>query len=235
MSAPIPDIPVAVLWRETAQRADALPGFDRARGHRLPDAVTPRATAFVRRLATALVEEELEACHGALRARLGYKRRQLRVTIDADAAAIATPDFELHFVVLQDPEDPARVLLRRMIQGVQTPSVLGSAGFAEVFGGLFGGGFDGLDLSAWQRIDVAGLIDALEDREPPGWALDYGYEASALTLTHPQVALTVHVTSDRIRLVGDQPQGAPVLLKAAEAALTAMGGHDALGALALDH
>ncbi len=224
MPAPSPASPLPVLWRETFRRADALPGFDRRRGHRVPDSVSSGATAFVRRLAAEEVKQEIEACHAALRTKLGYKRRQLRVTVQAEGASIITPDFEFHLVVEQDPGDPGGACLRRTIQGVRTRAILASPAFAQAFGS----GFDGLDLTVGQHIDVAGLIDAIETREPPGWTLDYGYEAKSLTLTSPQLPLAVHVTPARVRLVGERPQGAPLLLEAADAAVSAMGGHEAL-------
>lgn len=230
MSAPSSAIPLAILWRESSRRANALPGFDKKRGHRVPDAVSAGATAFVRRLVAEEVEQEIEACHAALRAKLAYKRRQLRVSVDADGAAIVTPDFEFHLIVEQDPEDPSRARMRRTIQGVKTPSVLASPSFADAFGS----GFDGVDLSVGQRIDVAALIDAIEERDPPGWTLDYGYEAKSLTLTSPSMPLAVQVTPERVRLLGERPQEASLLLEAAEAAVTAMGGHEVLIAPALD-
>lgn len=230
MPAPSPAMSLPVLWRETSRRADALPGFDKRRGHRVPDSVSTGATAFVRRLAAKEVEQEIEACHVALRTKLGYKRRQLHVAVDADGASIVTPDFEFHLVVGQDPGNPGRVRLRRTIQGVQTPVILASPAFAEAFGS----GFDGLDLPVGRRIDVAGLIDAIEERDPPGWTLDYGYEARRLTLTSPHMPLAVEVTAERVRLVGERPHGAAQLLEAAAAAVSVMGGHEALGELALD-
>jgi len=230
MPRPSPAVLLPVLWRESCRRADALPGFEKRRGHRVPDSLSPGATAFVRRLSAEEVEREIEACHAALRAKLGYKRRQLSVTVHADGASILTPDFEFHLVVEQDPEDPGRVCLRRTIQGAQTPAILASPSFAEAFGS----GFDGLDLSVAQRIDVAGLIDAIEEREPAGWTLDYGYEARSLKLTSPRMPLAVHVTAERVRLVGARPQAASLLLEAADAAVSAMGGYEALGALTLD-
>ena len=220
MRAPSAPVPSAVLWRESAPRVDALPGFDRKRGHRVPDAVTTRATAFVRALAEPDVAAEVETCFAALRAQLGYKRRQLRVTLAPDGAAIATPDFEYHLVVAQDADDPGRARVRRTIQGVQRPDVLDTPAFAAVFEA----GFDGLDLPVATRLDVAALIDDLEEREPPGWTLEYGVAATDLRLAHPQVPLGVHVTPERVRLAGERPLAAGPLLEAARAAVEAMGG-----------
>ena len=67
---PATTTPIAVLWRETVQRVDALPAFDRKRGHRVPDEVSNGATAFVRRLAAGDVAREIEDCFQALRAHL---------------------------------------------------------------------------------------------------------------------------------------------------------------------
>ena len=221
---PATTTPIAVLWRETVQRVDALPAFDRKRGHRVPDELSNGATAFVRRLAAGDVAREIEDCFQALRTQLGYKRRQLRVTLESDAAAIATPDFEFHLVVCQDPEAPGHARVRRTIEHVTSPQVVAAPAFAQAFAD----GFDGLDLTVGPRIDVGALIDRLEDEEPPGWTLDYGFEASALRLAHPDIPLAVDVTADRVRLVGPRPQPPALLLEAAEAALTAMGGHEAL-------
>lgn len=216
--------PIAVLWRETAPRVETLPGFDRKRGHRVPDAVSSGSTAFVRRLAEPEVAREIETCFKALRTGLGYKRRQLRVTLAPDAAAIATPDFEFHLVVQQAADDPGRACFRRTIERVSAPQVVADPAFAQAFAD----GFDGLDLTVGPRIDVGALIDRLEEQEPPGWTLDYGFEATSLRLAHPDLPLAVDVTADRIRLVGPRPQPPALLLEAAEAALAAMGGHEAL-------
>ena len=222
--------PQAVLWRETTARADAIDGFDRKRGHRIPDKHEAQATRFFRQLAEAEVAREIEERYATLRKTLGYKRRQLQVTLALEAAAIATPDFEFHLEVVQDPDDAARARFRRTIQGVATPDVVCSPAFATAFGD----GFDGLDLRLEGRIDVEALIDHLEDHEPDGWSLDYGHEATALRLAHPELPLTVHVTGERIRLEGPRPQAPSLLLEAADAALAAMGGAEGIGALALD-
>lgn len=225
-----PSDPRAVLWRETSVRADAIAGFDRKRGHRVPEGISARATAFLRTLAAPDVAREIEDRFTALRRGLGYKRRQLEVTLAPEAAAIATPDFEFHLVVAQDPHDPACARFRRTIQGVRAPSVVASPAFA----GAFADGFDGLDLALEGRIDVEALIDHLEDHEPPGWSLDYGHQATTLRLAHPALPLAVHVTPERVRLAGPRPQAPEVLLAAADAVLGALGGAEGIGALALD-
>jgi hypothetical protein len=230
MPSPPSSAELAVLWSQSTQRADAFAGFDKKRGHRMPDEHAAGAVAFYRRLAEGDVAREIEERFAALRAHLGYKRRQLQVTVGDDAAAIATPDFEFHLVVGQDPVDPRRVLFRRTIQGVRTPSILQASAFMQ----FFGAGFDGLDLGVAAPIEVGDLIDDLEEREPPGWTLEYGHAATSLILRHPDLPLSVHVTSSRFRLAAPRPLSADVLLEAADAALATIGGSGVLGAAAFD-
>ena len=223
-------VPHAELWRETTLRADAITGFDKKRGHRVPDEHSSEARRFLRELAEADVAHEIEEAFTAIRGQLGYKRRQLDVTVAPEAAAIATPDFELHVVVDQDPEHAGRACFRRTIQGVVSADVVASPAFASVFAP----GFDGLDLRLGGRIDVEALIDHIEDHEPPGWTLEYGHEATSLRLAHPELPVRVHITADRIRLEGPKKESASVLMDAAEAALAAMGGAEGIQALALE-
>jgi len=216
------------LWSETSVRADQFAAFDKKYGHRVPDAVTPRATAFLQRLAADDIAEELKAVYGKLRTHFRYRRKDLELTQDPDAAAIATPDFDFVITIGQRASGPGAACVRRDVINLRSPEVLSRPGFDAVFGASF----DGLDLQLDTRLDVEALIDHLEEAEPAGWTLDYEPAATFVELRHAAGGLAITIHERVIRLTPPKPLQGAALVSAVDAALGALDAGAALAAAA---
>jgi hypothetical protein len=140
-----------------------LSGFDKKR-HTVPTAATPAAAAFLGKLCAESLREECEAFFQRARVALGYKRREISLTIEGGAALLEARDFTLEWEYSVAPEAPAEWILTRTLRNVRNSEFLRLA----EFGGLFTGatGFGALEFWLEKPVRVEDVIDTVEALSP---------------------------------------------------------------------
>jgi hypothetical protein len=178
-------------------RVKELRGF--AKGHAVPDRASAAARKFIARLAADDIQADLEKTYQSLRESYGFKRRQLESSHADGNGVIRTPRFVYSISVACDPGDAAVVVWRREISSLRDPLVVRSPEFHDVFGTQF----SSLVFEFSEPIDVAELVDRLEEEERPGVKLSCASDASWCEIAVKGFHNAIRV--DRTNLIIDGP------------------------------
>lgn len=189
------------LVRQQAGRIRDLKGF--RKGHQIPSDVSEHTQSFVGRIAQDDLRLDLDERFDEFRRLLKFRRVEIHVTDPAAGVGqISTPWFDYHFSVIHDADDPAAVIWRRQLSEFRQIDKLDSAELTSVFGSTF----DTVELSPPVAIDIAALIDQIEDEADDRVNLNYDRQASWCSVSIQGIAGEMRFTSDRIALVIHQAQ-----------------------------
>lgn len=196
----------------------------------LPTNAGASSRKFVARIADPDVRADLNAVFETAREHLGYKRKDVEVTTGPDGTGtVRTPDFEYTVTAALDADDPSKVAWVREVGQFADPGFVRGPGFDAVFGKLF----DQLAFEFAKPVDVAVLVDRLEDRPPKGAKLQVDSDGASCDITLAGFAGRVTVTRQSLVVRGrggksagllDQflaflsavgPLGEPLMLRAA--------------------
>jgi hypothetical protein len=180
----------------------SLGGF-RKSVHAAPADVTASSREWVARLAEPDLAKELEETVARLREHLRYKRRDVRADGPAEgAASILTPDFSYHLTAHQHDAQPDRAVIRRTLSEITSPQVLGRTELANAFPTAFGSLIQPFE----QPADVATLVDALEEVEPPAITkLDYPTDLACCTIKLASFDGVVRIDREALTVTGPGP------------------------------
>lgn len=202
-------LPAVLLVRTRRSRVRDLKGYRKS--HQLPTEYNDHTAAFIARIAADDLAEHLEHRFSDFRRQLKCRRTDLIVTEpEAGLAAITTPWFEYQIRATLAPDNPAEVVWRWQLADLHSAERIDSPEIASLFQGFF----DTVELTPAMSIDVAELIDRMEDLRPAGVLLDYDRQATwcSLQLTAASAALTV--TSDLLSFTIASPPAPATLLQA---------------------
>ena len=168
-----------VVYRtESGGRVKELSGFRKS--FQLPEVASPSARKFIAKCATDDLREDLNRLYESAREHLGYKRKDIDTSIDAEGFGnLRTPDFEYTIRLTLDKDNPTQVTWRREVGAFSDPGFLRGPGFQSLFGRLF----DQLVFEFDQPVDVEAWIDRLEDKPQPGLKLHVESDGSACEIT----------------------------------------------------
>ena len=146
----------------------------------VPTNAGPSSRKFVARIADPDVRADLDAVFDAAREYIGYKRKDVEVTTGPDGTGtIRTPDFEYTVTAALDAEDPSKVTWIREVGQFADPGFVRGPGFDAVLGKLF----DQLVFEFARPVDVASLVDRLEDRPPKGAKVQVASDGTSCDVT----------------------------------------------------
>jgi hypothetical protein len=176
----INQLPLHHLFLQGGRRlpVKSLSGFNKAAGHREPDAAGEECDAFLQLIGAAEVEKEGEALFRLIRQEFDYRRRDLRASAIPGAFTLITPDFTLRLWIEGDRESPNQAIIQREITELKSAELIQSAAFANAFSTSI----SRLCLTPTKRIEVEELIDRLEENSEWRKGLDYPPDASRLSL-----------------------------------------------------
>jgi hypothetical protein len=203
------DFDNVTLVREQRSRVRDLKGYRRT--HRVPTEVNDHANNFVARIAVEDLSEDLDARFAAFRKLLKFKRIDLEVQEpEGGTGIIVTPWFDYQISASLAPDDASEVLWRRQIASFRRPQELFSPAFSLVFGHLF----DTVELIPPSAIDLAELIDRIEERNIATISLEYDRNATWCQISLQGISGEMRLTPDRVSLVVAEPQPPSRLLEA---------------------
>lgn len=134
-----------------------LRGF--AKGHEVPSRSNAAAKKFIARLAADEIKEDLDRIFQAVRDAFGFKRKELEASSEGGSGYLRTPRFEYRIHVEQDPADPTTIFWHREIAALENLNLIAMPEFRAAFGPVF----DILVLEFRKSIDIAKLIDRVEE------------------------------------------------------------------------
>ena len=195
-----------VFRSETTGRVKDLAGFRKT--HTVPDRANDWARKYVNRVAQPDIKADLDATFEQLREAFGYKRKDLDASAERDGLGfIRTPDFEYTVGVEVNPADPGEVVWRREVGRLTDPALVRSEGFAAVFGTVF----DRLVFEFAEPVDVAGLVDRIEESPPEGVKVTVASGSDAAELRLAGFAGRVTVTPRAVEVEGRAGSSAGLL------------------------
>jgi hypothetical protein len=175
----------------------SLPGFQKGR-HTLPSAVTPATTAFLAKLCEAELTGQAESFFQRAREALGYKRREISLSVASPTAVLTAKDFSLELAYSLESSDPARYLVTHTLRDLRRAEFARRPEFDAVFAGLF----TELTFTLKKGIRVEAVIDLVEALDADaGLAVAYPSDCSDCTLTVPGVSAEVRCTGASLDLV----------------------------------
>ena len=179
-----------------------LSGFNKKKGHFVPEAVTGASQSFVEDISREEVTERFNTVFNRIRNSMSYKRRDVK----AEDGSIITPDFEFSITCEQDKDEPGTALLTSRLTNI-APTIVEDDAFNTVFGDFF----DELTFEFNKRIDIKALIDRLEDVEKV--ELDYPPDCSYCDIEIDGYPSTLQVTRDSLTVQTVKPQSPKLLLQ----------------------
>lgn len=191
---------------ETSGRVKDLRGF--TKGHSVPDYDAAVADKFVARIAAEDLKADIDSTYAAIRESFDFKRKDVEASFADGAGVIHTPKFDYSISVRMDREDSIRVLWRREIGTLSDPSIVKSPEFQQSFGTLF----DTLVFEFLSPVDVATLVDEIEDAEVEGIKVRCSSDASTCEIAIANFRGAICVDERSLRIEGRSTPTASLLL-----------------------
>lgn len=174
----------------------AFGGFKKGH-HTLPDAANATTNAFLGRLCGAEIEATAEALFQEVRTGLGYKRKDLSLTVTSPLAVLSAKDFTLEILYELDEAAPANYAITQTLLDLRD----GDLARTEAFNTIFARSFSELSFTLRKGVRVEAVIDAIEAMEEGDLSVDYPSDCSECTVRVPEVAAQVRCTGGSIDLV----------------------------------
>lgn len=193
----------ALLRDVTTLDIASLSGFKK-RFHHVPDHVSSSTEDFVVSVSKAEIEKEMKEVFDSIKENLKYKRRE----VTAEAGRIITPDFEYAVYATQNEDDPTEALIIEELVNIK-PLIVGKPEFNEVFDGRFSEVVFQFD----SEVDVAALIDQLEEAGRKDVELKYDHTATWCELSVEDSELSVRMEPDELTVISERRQSPRELIE----------------------
>lgn len=153
---------IAFVGRSGGQ-VKTLGGFRKGH-HTIPDTANAVTNAFLGKICAAELAEEAERLFQAVRDGLGYKRKDIALSLTAPLATLTAKDFTVDIGYALDEREPTRYSVTTTLRELR------GADFArrEEFTRLFPGAFSEICFSLVKGARVEAVIDAIEALDGEG-------------------------------------------------------------------
>ncbi|TYT74389.1 caspase family protein [Desulfobotulus mexicanus] len=118
------DIKEAYLRNEDSAPIKYLPGFQKKKGHFIPDNHSSKVSEFIQRLLTEDIKSESKIVYDRAKSILGLKRKEISRDTYEGSANVDCDLFRMEWDSEQNPLDPSEYLLSRIVKLRVPPSQL---------------------------------------------------------------------------------------------------------------
>lgn len=185
----------------------ALSGF-RKGFHTVPDAANDVTQAFLGKICADELAGEAEALFQAVRAGLGYKRKDLALEVAGGMALLRAKDFDVELGYALDAGEPSRYVTTTLLRSLRNVELARTAEFSEIFARRFSEISFGLRKGA----SVEAVVDAIEALdEEKGLSVSYPSDCRECEIRVEGVEAHVRYTPAALEMVFPRA-GAPVEL-----------------------
>lgn len=212
MSAELPSSVIASIFfvGRSGGQVKALGGFRKGH-HTVPDAANATTNAFLGKICEPELAVEAEALFQEVRAGLGYKRKDISLSVTAPVATLAARDFQVEILYALEEADPARYAVTTTMRELRDLEV--SRG--EAFAGIFGGKFAEISFALKKGARVEAVIDAIEALDGEGGlGVRYPSDYSDCTISVEGVDAVVRCTGASLEMVFPRNGGPAELVDA---------------------
>jgi len=174
-----------------------LTGFQKGH-HTVPSVATATTNAFLAKLCAAELTEQAETFFQQVRSGLGYKRRELSLSVASPGALLTAKDFTLEIAYALEAAEPSRFTVVQTMRELRSAELARRAEFAAIFAGLF----SELSFALRKGVRVEAVIDLVESLDSvEAIAVTFPSDCRECTLTIPGVEAEVRCTGATLDLV----------------------------------
>jgi hypothetical protein len=175
----------------------ALGGFRKGH-HTVPDAANATTNAFLGKICDAELAEEAEKLFQAVRAGLGYKRKDVALSVTSPIAVLTARDFTLEIFYALEERDAARYAVTTTLRELRDAELAKRGEFA----GIFAGRFTEISFALKKGVRVEAVIDAIEALDGEGeLEVSYPSDCSECTIRVEGVDAAVRCTGATLEVV----------------------------------
>ncbi|MCH8473939.1 MAG: hypothetical protein LAT55_01770 [Opitutales bacterium] len=171
-----------------------LSGFQKERGHQVPKVSDEAAQAFVQAIGEREVRNHADLVFQRLRKEFSLRRRDFNLQLSKGAVRISLPESRLDVWIELQGETPGNYELRTEVSGEKLLEEALIPQWVQVLEGI-------CSELIWQprrSINVAKVIDRLEEDARLRPHLDYPLDGSFLTLVCPDPLVIWEVRADQV-------------------------------------
>jgi hypothetical protein len=141
----------------------ALGGFRKSH-HTVPDAANAVTNAFLGKICEGELAAAAEQLFQAVRAGLGYRRKDVALSVASPLAALTAKDFTVEIFYALEENAPARYAVTTTLRGLRSTELARTAEFAAIFAGEF----SEISFALKKGARVEAVIDAMEALDGEG-------------------------------------------------------------------
>lgn len=199
MSAQLPSSVIASICfvGRTGGQVKSLAGFKK-RHHSVPDAANATTNAFLGKICEPELTEEAEGLFQEVRTGLGYKRKEISLSVTPPLATLAAKDFSVEIVYVLEDADPARYAVTTTLRELRDLDLARG----EAFSGIFAAKFAEISFALQKGARVEAVIDAIEALDGEGGlAVQYPSDYRECTISVTGVDAIVRCTGAALEIV----------------------------------
>ncbi|MBL9202688.1 MAG: hypothetical protein JNL39_19400 [Opitutaceae bacterium] len=180
---------IAFVGRAGGQ-VKALGGFKKGH-HTVPDAANATTNAFLGKICDTELADEAEKLFQAVRAGLGYKRKDVALSVTSPIAVLTARDFTLEIFYALEERDAARYAVTTTLRDLRDADLARRDEFGRIFAGMF----SEISFALKKGVRVEAVIDAIEALDGEGGlAVSYPSDCSECTIRVEGVEADVRCT-----------------------------------------
>jgi len=175
----------------------ALGGFKKGH-HTLPDAANATTNAFLGKICEGELAAQAEKLFQDVRAGLGYKRKEVALSVASPGAVLTAKDFNVEIFYALEEAAPERYAVTTMLQGLKNADLARTGEFAGIFAGMF----SELSFALKKGARVEAIIDVIEVLDGEGGlGVSYPSDCAECVISVEGVAARVRCTGGSLDMV----------------------------------
>ena len=187
-----------------------LAGFKKSH-HTLPDAANAVTNAFLGKICATEIAAAAESLFQRARTELGYKRKEISLSLASPTALLISKDFALEISYALEETDPSRYTVVTTLRDLRSSEFIETAECDALFARMF----TELVFGLANGVAVEAVIDAIESLDAgEGLAVAYPSDAHDCNITVPGVEAHVRCTSSTLEIIFPRASAPGELLQA---------------------
>jgi hypothetical protein len=187
---------IAFVGRSGGQ-VKALGGFRKGH-HTLPDAANDTTNAFLGKICAGELGAEAEALFQAVRAGLGYKRKDVTLAVASPHAVLTAKDFSVEIDYQLEAGEPTRYAVTTTLRELRSAELARS----EAMSAVFARRFSEISFALNKGASVEAVVDAIEGLDAEkGLSVSYPSDCSECEIRVEGVDAHVRCTQSALEMV----------------------------------
>src|SRR4051812_40787708 len=174
-----------------------LGGFKKGR-HTLPDAANAATNAFLGKICESELTAQAEKLFQAVRSGLGYKRKDVGLSVSGAGAVLTAKDFIVEILYALEETTPTRYGVITTLHSVRNADLART----EEFNRIFSAAFTELAFALRKGASVEAMIDLIEGLDPgAGLKVSYPSDYRECVITVEGIDAQVRSTGSSLEMV----------------------------------